>query len=119
MQPNTQTKNLAYNGSQAELAARYAAFTTQSGKAQAPLDWYNFSFNLPYTDATPTQIIKPAANSADLSRYISEGLIQFTLGQKPLDDANWKTFIQGLDGLNLSAWEASAKADLQKAGFAK
>jgi putative aldouronate transport system substrate-binding protein len=118
-QPNTQMKNLAYNGSQSELSARYAAFTTKSGRTQTPLDWYNFAFNLPYVDATPTQIIKPAANSADLSRYISEGLIQFVLGQKPLTDDNWKAYVQGLDGLGAKDWEASAKQDLQKAGYSK
>lgn len=118
-QPISQMKWMSYKGSQDELRARYAAYKTQTGKSIDPLEFYNTAFNFPNQDATPTQLIRPAANSADLGRYISEGLLQFALGQKPLDDASWKAYVQGLDGLNAGAWEASAKSDLQKAGFIK
>jgi putative aldouronate transport system substrate-binding protein len=118
-QPISQMKWMAYKGSQDELRARYAAYKTQAGRAMDPLDFYNTAFNFPNQDATPTQLIRPAANTADLGRYISENLFQFALGQKPLDDQNWKAYIQGLNGLNASTWEASAKQDLQKAGYIK
>lgn len=118
-QANYQMKWMAYKGSQGELRARYAAFKTQSGRTMDPLEFYNTAFNYPNSDATPVQVIRPATNSADVGRYISEGLLQFILGQRPLDDQNWKAYLQGLDGVGASQWEAAAKQDLQKAGFGK
>jgi putative aldouronate transport system substrate-binding protein len=118
-QANYQMKWMAYKGSQDELRARYAAYKTQAGRTMDPLEFYNTAFNLPNSDATPVQVIRPAANSADVGRYISEGLLQFVLGQRPLDDQNWKAYVQGMDALGVSQWEASAKQDLQKAGFSK
>lgn len=116
-QASTQMKWMSYKGSQDELRARYAAYKTVAGRSLDPLDYYNAAFNFPNIDITPTQIIRPASNSADITRYISEGLLQFALGQKPINDQTWKSYIQGMDALNVSQWEASAKQDLQKAGF--
>ncbi|HEX2911657.1 MAG TPA: ABC transporter substrate-binding protein [Chloroflexia bacterium] len=118
-QANYQMKWMAYKGSQQELRARYSAYKTKAGRDQDTLEFYKTGFNYPYQDATPTQVIKPPSNSADIYRYVSEGLVQFVLGQKPLDDQDWKTFINGLDGLGVSQWEASAAQDMQKAGYGK
>ena len=61
---------------------------------------------MPWVDGTKEAAILPAANQADINRYIEEGLVQFTTGQKALNLSSWNTFIQGLSGLNVSDWES-------------
>lgn len=46
-------------------------------------------------------------------------MVQFALGQKPIDDASWSAFLTGLDGLNFGAYEAAVKQRLQEAGALK
>jgi putative aldouronate transport system substrate-binding protein len=118
--PISQFKWLAYNGNQGELAGRYPTYETSKLKTKvSPLDYYKLTFNGPNVDATPILLIQPIANQADLNRYISENLVQFLLGQKPLTDAGWAQFLKGLDSTGLTEWETSAKKTLQQAGFAK
>jgi putative aldouronate transport system substrate-binding protein len=116
-QPILQLKGVAYNGNDQELTARYAPFKTTDGRSIEPLNIYKATFNSPYVDGTPGQLIHPAANSADISRYTSENLVQFALGQKPVNEANWKTFIDGLNGIGFTDYETAAKKTLQAAGF--
>ena len=116
-QPILQIKGLVYNGSDQELSARYPAFQTSDGRTIAPLEYVKMSTQMPWLDATPAALIKPAATQADIDRYIQEALIQFILGNQPLDDATWGAFVQGLDGVGFAAWEAAAKQTLQEAGF--
>ena len=81
--------------------------------------YYKFTNSSPYVDATAASIIPPPANASDLNRYISEGLIQFALGQKPINDANWKAFTDGLSGLNFSKYVEDSKSAIKAAGFLK
>ncbi|HEX2913647.1 MAG TPA: ABC transporter substrate-binding protein [Chloroflexia bacterium] len=118
-QPILQMKWLAYNGADQELHARYAAFQTSDGRNIDPLEYYKASFNSPYVDATAGQLIQPAANSADISRYIGENLVQFALGQKPINDGTWKTFVDGFNGLGFADYENNGKQTLKSAGFLK
>ncbi len=118
-QPILQMKTMAYIGTDVELRARYVLFQTGDGRNIDPLDYYKKSFNEPNLDATAVELIKAAPNQADISRYVSEGLVQFVLGQKPLNSENWNSYVKGLDGLGVSDWEAAAKKSLQGAGFLK
>ena len=90
-QPILQLANFSYTGTEPELAARYAAFQTNDGRTIDPLEFYMAAFNSPNWDVTPTQVVKPAPNQADIDRYIAENVIQFILGQKDLTDDAWPT----------------------------
>jgi putative aldouronate transport system substrate-binding protein len=118
-QPILQAKWLAYFGTDEELQARYPAFQTSDGRTINPLQIYKSTFNSPYVDATAGQLIKPAANNADIARYTSENVVQFALGQKPLDANSWKTFVDGLNGIGFTDYENNARQTLKEAGFAK
>ncbi len=115
----TQMRNLALNGRQRELAARYPIFKTSNGRTITPMDFYRASFATPHTNIISTFLIKPASNQADLDRYINENRIQFQLGQKPINDSTWNSFVGGLNSLRANEYEATAKQTLITAGFLK
>jgi hypothetical protein len=46
-------------------------------------------------------------------------LIEFVLGQKPLNEDTWAEYLAGLDALGAAEWEASAKQALTDAGLLK
>ncbi len=73
----------------------------------------------PWVDGVKLQIVSPHPKAADFSRFYNENLIQFALGQKPLNDQTWAEFLKGLDNLGAKDWEATAKKDLTDAGFIK
>ena len=115
----TQMRNIALNGRPRELAARYPIFKTSNGRTMIPMDYYRASFATPHTNIISTFLIKPASNQADLDRYINENRIQFQLGQKPITDASWKQFVDGLENLKAGDYEGASKQTLVKAGFLK
>jgi len=115
-----QLKWLAYRGTDPELQARYGPYKTKAGRDMNPAGvYYKATNSSPYVDATAASIIPPAANAADLTRYVSENLVQFGLGQKPVNDSTWKAFTDGLNGLNFSQYVESSKQALKTAGFIK
>ncbi len=116
-QPLTQLRNLVFINTDVELKARYVPFTTKSGRLQDPLSYWNAFRSFPYTDSTGASIINPPANAADFSRYYSENIVKFVLGQQPLTEKSWTDFVKGLDSLGARQWEDSAKAVLVEAGF--
>ena len=118
-QPILQLANFSYKGDPVEMAARYAAFKTKDGRPIKPLEYYNTTFNFPHVDITPVTLVKPASNQADIDRYIAENVIQYILGQKPLDDNSWAEFVKGLDALKVADWVATAQKTVKDAGFAK
>jgi putative aldouronate transport system substrate-binding protein len=70
-------------------------------------------------DGRGVQVILPPANAADFNRYYAEGLLQFVLGQKELNDDTWAEYLAGLDALGAADYEASAKQSLIDAGLLK
>ena len=112
-QPFIQARNLSLNNSPTELIARYPSYKTLHGRTVVPLTILQEFGNMPWVDGTREGAIKPAANQADINRYIQEGLVQFITGQKPLTTSSWSTYLQGLDGLGVADWEASALKNLQ------
>ncbi len=113
--PYIQIRNLVLNGNPAELAVRYPSFKTIKGRTIEPLQVLQTITSMPWVDGTATTAaILPAANQADINRYIQEGLVQFITGQKPLTDASWNTYIQGLDTLGVADWETAANKTLQE-----
>lgn len=120
MQPFTQLRNqLIYYNTPAEIKARYPSYKTTNGRAMDPLEFLNFFQSQPWVDGRGVQVILPPSNAADFTRFYNEGLIQFALGQKPLNDQTWSEYLAGLDGLGAKDYEASAKKALTDAGLLK
>ena len=113
VEPYIQIRNLSLNNSPSELTARYPEYKTQSGRNISLLNTLQEFSSMPWVDGTREGAIRPAANQADINRYIQEGLVQFVTGQKPLTTSSWNSYIQGLDGLGVSTWEAAALKNLQ------
>jgi putative aldouronate transport system substrate-binding protein len=110
---------MVYIFSDVELKARYPAYKAESGSAMDPLAFYTAFTKMPYTESTGAAVINPPANAADFLRFYSENLMQFVLGQKPLNEETWAEYIAGLDSLGAKELEASAKQTLLDTGFLK
>jgi putative aldouronate transport system substrate-binding protein len=115
--PLNQLRALVYKNTPSELKSRYGSFQTRNGRTIDPVQIYQTISAMPWQDQTSAFVILPAPNQVDINRYVDENLVQFITGQKPLNDASWNAFIQGLDGLNVSNWEANAQKSLQEQGF--
>lgn len=118
-QPLTQLANMVYIFTEVEMQARYVAYKTKNGYDMDPKAYYAEFLKQPFTEATGQSIINPPSNAADFTRFYSENIVQFVLGQKPLDEAAWAEFIAGLDSLGAKELEAAAKDTLIQAGFVK
>jgi putative aldouronate transport system substrate-binding protein len=46
-------------------------------------------------------------------------MLQFVLGQKPLNEETWAEYLAGLDALGAAEWEAAAKQALTDSGILK
>jgi putative aldouronate transport system substrate-binding protein len=119
MQPLTQLANMVYIFTPVELNARYPSYKTKNGRTMDPLAYYTSFTKQPYTQATGSAIVNPPSNAADFTRFYSENIAKFVLGQEVLDETSWSTFLAGLDGLGAKDLEASAKQALIGAGFIK
>ncbi|MEZ4645632.1 MAG: extracellular solute-binding protein [Chloroflexota bacterium] len=112
-QPYTQMRNqLVFYNSEAEIRARYPTYETINGRTMYPMIFLNFFQEQPWVDGRGIQVILPPDNAADFDRYYSEGLIQFVLGQKELNETTWAEYLTGLDTLGAQEYEATAKAAL-------
>ncbi len=119
-QPYTQMRNqLIFYNSPQEIAARYPTYNTINGRLMEPMKFLDYFQSQPWVDGRGVQVILPPANAADFDRYYDEGMLQFVLGQKELNDANWAEYLQGLDALGAADYEASAKQALIDAGLLK
>jgi putative aldouronate transport system substrate-binding protein len=120
MQPFTQMRNqLIYYNTPAEILARYPNYETVNGRTMDPMSFLEFFQGQPWVDGRGIQVILPPANAADFTRFYNEGLIQFVLGQKDLNDDTWAEYLAGLDGLGAADYEAAAKQSLIDAGLLK
>jgi putative aldouronate transport system substrate-binding protein len=119
-QPFTQMRNqLIFYNSPQEIAARYPTYNLTDGRLMEPMKFLQFFQSQPWVDGRGIQAILPPANAADFNRYYAEGMLQFVLGQKELNDATWAEYLQGLDTLGAADYEASAKQALIDAGLLK
>ncbi|MEX2160958.1 MAG: hypothetical protein WD751_03505 [Anaerolineales bacterium] len=119
MQPFTQMRNqLVFYNSIVEINARYPSYTTEvSGKLMEPLNFLSFFQSQPWVDGRPVQVILQPENAADFTRYYSEGMLQFVLGQVALTEESWAAYLAGLDGLGAQEYIASALQTLIDAGL--
>jgi hypothetical protein len=117
MQPLTQLANMVYIFSDVELHARYPSYTTINGRTMAPLDYLAGFSAEPWTQETGAALINPPDNAADFTRFYSENIINFVLGEQDLNEETWATFLAGLDNLGAADLEASAKQTLIDAGW--
>ena len=119
-QPYTQMRNqLIFYNSQQEITARYPDWQTINGRTMMPMTFLHFFQDQPWVEGRGVQVILPPDNAADFNRYYAEGLLQFVLGQKPLNDDTWAEYLSGLDTLGAADYEASAKQALTDAGLLK
>ena len=117
-QPFTQMRNqLVFYNSEQEIVARYPEYKTINGRTMQPMSFLGFFQNQPWVDGRGIQVILPPANAADFDRFYTEGIIQFVLGQKELNDDTWAEYLAGLDSLGAAEYEASAKQALTDAGL--
>ncbi len=116
-QPFTQMRNqLIYYNAAAEIKSRYPSYKTLNSRTMDPMTYLTFFQSQPWVDGRGIQLISPPTNAADFDRYYNENLIQFVLGQKPLNDQTWAEFLKGFDNLGAKDYEAAAKKSLQSAG---
>lgn len=118
-QPLTQLRNMVFMNSDVELHARYVVYKTANGREMNPLAFLEAFSKQPWTEATGSAIVNPPASGADFTRFYSEGLVKFVLGQEPLTDETWAAFVAGLDSLGAKDWEAATKEVLINSGFLK
>ncbi|PKO12246.1 MAG: ABC transporter substrate-binding protein [Chloroflexi bacterium HGW-Chloroflexi-10] len=117
--PLSQLRNMVYINTDIELKARYKSHVSANGKTIDPLAYWEAFGTYPFTESTGSSIINPPANAADFVRFYSENIVNFILGQQPLDEASWQAFVDGLDSLGAKDLEATAKESLLSAGFIK
>ncbi len=115
--PINQLRSLFYNNSQAELEARYTSFSSKNGRTIDPVQIYQQIHAMPWQNQTSSFEIQPASNQNDINTYVDQGLIQFITGQKPLTNASWSTFLDGLNNLNVPAWVTQTNQALKAQGF--
>ncbi|HEU0296503.1 MAG TPA: extracellular solute-binding protein [Anaerolineales bacterium] len=119
-QPFTQMRNqLVFYNSEQEIRARYPSYNTINGRLMEPMKFLQFFQSQPWTDGRAVQAILPAPNAADIDRFYKEGMLQFVLGQKELNDETWAEYLAGLDALGAADWEATAKQTLIDTGLLK
>jgi putative aldouronate transport system substrate-binding protein len=119
-QPFTQMRNqLVFYNSEQEIVARYPTYETLNGRLMEPMKFLQFFQEQPWTDGRGIQVILPPANAADFDRFYNEGILQFVLGQKELNEETWAEYLAGLDALGAADYEASAKQALMDAGLLK
>jgi len=117
-QPYTQMRNqLVFYNSPQEIAARYPTYNTINGRLMEPMKFLEFFQSQPWVDGRGIQVILPPENAADFDRFYSEGILQFVLGQKELNDTTWAEYLAGLDALGAAEYEATAKQNLIDAGL--
>ena len=119
-QPFTQMRNqLIFYNSEQEITARYPSYDTLNGRLMEPMTFLGFFQEQPWVDGRGVQVILPPDNAADFDRFYSEGMLQFVLGQKELNETTWAEYLAGLDTLGAAEYEASAKQALTDAGLLK
>lgn len=117
-QPYTQLRNqLVFYNAPAEINARYPSYERVNGTMMEPMTFLEFFQGQPWVDARGVQVILPPDNAADFTRFYAEGMIQFVLGQKELNDETWAEYLAGLDSLGAAEYEAAAKQALTDAGL--
>ena len=117
-QPYTQMRNqLVFYNSPQEIAARYPTYNTINGRLMEPMKFLEFFQSQPWVDGRGIQVILPPENAADFDRFYSEGILQFVLGQKELNDTTWAEYLAGLDAIGAAEYEATAKQNLIDAGL--
>ena len=117
-QPFTQLRNqLIFYNTEQEINARYPTYETINGRLMEPMTFLEFFQSQPWVDGRGVQVILPPANAADFDRFYNEGMLQFVLGQKELNEETWAEYLAGLDGLGAADYEAAAKQALIDAGL--
>ena len=117
-QPFTQMRNqLIFYNSEQEIRARYPSYETVNGRTMEPMQFLSFFQEQPWVDGRGVQVILPPANAADFDRFYNEGMLQFVLGQKELNEEAWAEYLAGLDSLGAADYEAAARQALIDAGL--
>jgi len=111
----TQLRNMVFYNSEMELVARYPTYRTASGKTMSALttlfdmqkrDWtYNDGSNM---------LPQP---SADLERFLNQGIVEFITGVRQLTQVNWNAWVAEFDRLGATAWEQAGRTAALEGGY--
>jgi putative aldouronate transport system substrate-binding protein len=115
----TQMRWLALDGNSFELQGRYPRFNLADGRFYVVHELMQQAWKGNWIDRTGDLLVKAAPNQADIDRYVAENLVQFALGQRPINDSTWNAFVGGLKNLRFDEYEAAAEKALRAGGYLK
>jgi len=108
----------AYNGSDAELKARYGSVTEYpNGETIDVFSKLERSQELAKTDITQFGALPPypAEISADLQRTVNQGEFDFASGARSIEE--WDAYIQSLNDAGIQTWIDAATARAKEVGL--
>ena len=113
-----QLRNCAFNYSSAqEIALRYPGYITKVSQKYMSAGDALLAFQSKHWTNTPGQNSMPAPTSNDVTRFYQQGIAEFLNGNKVLNEANWKAFVEQFDAIGGLEWEAQGKAFAEANGL--
>lgn len=107
--PYIQLKNLALYNGEVEMKIRYPSYITETSKK--PMSAYDVLVDFQSRKWTPCTggdtLPKP---SADLKRFLDQGLLEFLTGKRTLTKDNWTAWVADFDKQGGATWEADGLA---------
>jgi putative aldouronate transport system substrate-binding protein len=104
-QPLTQLRNMVYYNSDAELTSRYPTYkTATSGKTMSALKALREMQSKPWTACIG--VAKLPKPTADVERYLNQGVQEFLTGKRSLTKENWNAFLKEFGSIGGDAWES-------------
>ena len=115
-QPFRQIRSLVGQSTDMELAAAYPTYIARySGKTMSSLVTLREVQSRPWTSWNGADTLPNA--SADLQRFYQQGLVEFVLGQRPLNPASWAAWVAEFERIGGLEWERAAIAFANENGF--
>lgn len=114
--PYIQLKNLALYNGEVEMKIRYPTYTTATSKKQ--MSAYDVLVDMQSRKWTPCMggdtLPKP---SADLKRFLDQGLLEFLTGKRELTKDNWTSWVADFDKQGGTKWESDGLAAAKEKGL--
>jgi len=103
IQPITQLRNMVFYNGDAELASRYPTYTAaKSGKTMSALTTLREMQKHEWTSQTGVNgMPKP---SADVERFLNQGISEFMTGKQALTKENWDKWVENFNKMGGKDW---------------
>ena len=103
IQPITQLRNMVFYNGDAELASRYPTYTAaKSGKTMSALATLREMQKHEWTAQTGVNgMPKP---SADVERFLNQGISEFMTGKQALTKENWDKWVENFNKMGGKDW---------------